>query len=186
MDNSDMNGNLVSVGDRLRQNSAKRTTGSGAEHAAAKPETAAVRNTLVSDAAVRREQENRRAQNELSCRICRDCAELEAEIELMDGKRREIAALKELFDRQAAELQKLDSNVPEASFGRSVDLIRIEYFRLCGRRETILSDSEKQNVSAASSPQLSLRDIRFAAMVIAGAILGTGCIVSLALSMIFS
>lgn len=182
--------NLVRISDRLRQNAAGQSLPKRVEEesriadVAPKPLT---QSPAPLDSVARREQDNQRALSELAARMARDCSELAVEMEMLGEKLRKLETLKQQYDKQFAELQAITPEEHGTMFGRTVDLARVEYFRLCGRREAL--DGKEADVAlrpvAGGGHSLSLRELCIASLIPAVAIVLAGAVVALALAMVF-
>ncbi len=183
MDRKDyISDNLVRMSDRLKQNAAARYR----EEPAEADLSLSPRPASAVDNVTRREQDNLRSQRDLSARIAKECSELAAELELMEEKSAKLRLLKELYDKQLAALQELDPQTDGTMFGRNVDLVRIEYYRLSGRRNTLSGRESEEKIQSGSNVEpLSLRGVMNAALVIAGAIVLAGFVLTAALAMVF-
>ncbi|MGE4565499.1 MAG: hypothetical protein AB7F32_11560 [Victivallaceae bacterium] len=175
--------NLVNIRDRLRQ-----STGT-AEEPAAPEEAATVGSESVptpslaepapaAEAVVRREADGDRAKRDLQCRLGHESAAVETELRLLEERIGELGKLKVLFAETA---RKLEETTPEKSgslFAREVDMLRIEFFRLAGRREadTAPVPGKEMNSSALCGRELLLTGGMVAAAVLIGAVIIGGAI----------
>lgn len=176
--------NLVNIRDRLRQSpGAPEDSVTPEEPAAAvapevEPAPLAAEPAPVSGAVVRREADGDRAKRDLQCRLGHESAAVETELRLLAERLEELGKLKVLF---AETSRKLEETTPEKSgslFAREVDMLRIEFFRLAGRREadTAPVPGKEANASSVSGRELLLAGGMVAAAVLIGAVIIGGAI----------
>ncbi len=137
--------NLINIRDRLRQahplpDSA--AAGSGPSDQTAVPSAPApapepVPVPVPVAAAARREADGARARSDLLCRIAHDAAELSAGVETTEHMLRTYQSLRETLSALEEKAGRLSPESEGASFARSVDGLRMEYFRVAGRLDAV-------------------------------------------------
>ncbi len=174
--------NLVNIRDRLRQPApaSPEEAAPTAEEAVPTPEQSAP--ALISEAAGKREADGDRAKRDLQCRLGHESSAVETELKLLEERIVELGKLKVLFAETA---RKLDETTPEKSgslFAREVDMLRIEFFRLAGRRE---ADTAPVSGKASGSSPVPGRELLAAAGLVAAAVLIGAVIIGGAIAVVF-
>lgn len=178
--------NLVNIRDRLRQSAATPEDPVTPEEPAAAvepepvpaPEPSVPEPVPAAGAVVRREADGDRAKRDLQCRLGHESAAVGTELRLLEERIEELGKLKVLFAETA---RKLEETTPEKSgslFAREVDMLRIEFFRLAGRREaeTAPVHGKEAKVSPVPGRELLLAGGLVAAAVLIGAVIIGGAI----------
>ncbi len=178
--------NLINIRDRLRQPrpmpdpAAESPTVPENPVAPATPErTTAAPQTR---AAVRREADGMRAQSDLLNRIAHDAAELAGEAELAEQTLRDSRALRDLLLALAEKTERLSPEKDGAVFARNVDSLRLEYFRIAGKRDAL---RRNHGHPGGGDPADRSREWLLPVAVLGGAILLAGLIVALAMAAVF-
>ena len=141
--------NLITMRDRLRESTAalreaaeQKRNQPTAESAPA-PENAPVPATsseyAPESAADRRLADGLRARQDLFTRIARDTARIEKSLETLDIRRNELRRAQDALKALNASLDALSPHDPAGRFAADTDRLRLEYFRLCGTLEALVS-----------------------------------------------
>ncbi len=132
-------------------------------------------------------QENLRSQRDLIANMCRDMAAVSSDIKLLEQKLQELRSLEIDYKERVKELQNLSPESAGDSFGRRVDLLRVEHYRLMGRGSVLSPEAtytQKENSVELEDP-LNKGTLYRVALLLAGAILCAGVVVALALFGVF-
>ncbi len=171
--------NLINIRDRLRQPRPVPET-------AAEPPAAAERLTAPppqTRAAVRREADGMRAQSDLLSRIAHDAAELETEAEAAEQTLRDSRALRDLLLALAEKAGERSPEKDGTGFAKSIDNLRIEYFRIAGKRDALRRSGG--HAPRGEDAGHARREWLLPAALLAGAMLLSAVIVAAAMAAVF-
>ncbi len=180
--------NLINIRDRLRQPRPMpdSTTGTPAapENTAspAPPERMSTAAPPQTRAAVRREADGMRAQSDLLNRIAHDAAELAGEAELAEQTLHDSRALRDLLLALEEKTGQLSPEKDGANFARNVDNLRLEYFRIAGKRNAMRRAGG--HVPRGEETGRG-REWLLPAVILAGAMLLSAILVAIAMAAVF-
>jgi hypothetical protein len=129
-------------------------------------------------------EEGFRAKQDLACRLGRDQAKVATLITGTEQKLRNLQQIQETLQMQEAKLGQITPTGSAGLFAAEIDRLRLEYFRVCGALDTIVSGVERVERSGREAFPKEDMTIR-SAWIIGGAILAGAAIIAGITAVIF-